>query len=258
MPASALSVAAKSTVPSESTVGQAIDAIPKIDRNVGDWERILSTGLGAFLAVRGIAGRGINPIALSTSALLLYRGLSGNCPLTQAIHNLRSGRRSAASVIPARKGVRIEEAITVRRPASDLYNAWRDLSRLPRFMSHLIEVREDTPTRSHWVARGPFDMKIEWYAEIINDTRDQVIAWRSLPRSDIDTAGSVHFRTLPQGIGTEVRVNLKYDAPAGRLGNAIASLLGQDPRQQIKEDLQRFKRLMETGEFAKKSFQRNR
>jgi uncharacterized membrane protein len=255
MPTSALNVAAKSAIPRKSTIGKTMESMPKIDRNVGDLERLFSTGLGGFFAVRGIAGRGINPLALCASAFLLYRGLSGNCPLTQAIANRRSGRRRAASIIPARQGIRVEDAVTIRRPANVLYDAWRDLSRLPRFMNHLVEVREDAPTRSHWVARGPLGLKIEWDAEIFNDTRDQVIAWRSLPRSDIDTAGSVHFRTLPQGVGTEVRVNLKYDAPAGKLGTAIGSLLGHDPRRQIHEDLQRFKRLMEGGEIAKKTFQ---
>lgn len=256
MPASALNLAAKSSIPQDSTIGKAIDSLPAIDRNVGELERALSVTLGGFLLAVGTSKRGMNPLCLGASGLLLYRGLSGNCPVTQAIQHRRSDHRRSTSVIPARQGVRVEVVTSVRRPVGAVYDAWRDLSRLPRFMSHLVEVREDTSTRSHWVARGPLGIRIEWDAEIFKDIRGQVIAWRSLPRSDIDTAGSVHFRSLPNGIQTEVRVNLKYDAPAGRLGSTIASLLGQDPRRQIEEDLRQFKRIMEAGEIAKKTFHR--
>jgi len=93
-------------------------------------------------------------------------------------------------------------------------------------------------------------MSLEWDAEIINDEPDQMLSWRSLPGADVDTAGSVHFRELPAGRGTEVRVNLKYDPPAGKLGSLVARLFGESPQRQIEADLARFKSLLETGEIA--------
>jgi uncharacterized membrane protein len=114
-------------------------------------------------------------------------------------------------------------------------------------MTHLEQVREEG-TRSHWAARGPLGLRAEWDAEIITDHPNQVIAWRSLPNSDVDTAGSVHFTPAPGTRGTEVRVNLKYDPPAGQAGTLIAKLFGKEPGQQIREDLRRFKQLMEAGE----------
>ena len=45
-----------------------------------------------------------------------------------------------------------------------------------------------------------------------------------------------------------MRVVLKYDPPAGRIGATLARLLGQAPEQQIREDLRRFKQMMEAGE----------
>ena len=64
----------------------------------------------------------------------------------------------------------------------------------------------------------------------------------------VDTAGSVHFSPVPGGRGTEVRVELKYDPPAGKVGAAAARWLGESPEQQIENDLNEFKRLMEAGE----------
>jgi len=113
-------------------------------------------------------------------------------------------------------------------------------------MRHLQEVKVEGD-KSHWVARGPLGIVAEWDAEIINDKPGEMIAWRSLPDSDVDTAGSVRFRPLANGRETVVTVELKYDPPAGRVGDWVARLFGESPEQQIREDLRRFKQLMETG-----------
>jgi uncharacterized membrane protein len=112
-----------------------------------------------------------------------------------------------------------------------------------------VDVDTTTDGRSHWIARGPLGLKVEWDAEIISDEPNRLIAWKSLDGSDVDTAGSVHFRELPGG-ATQMRIVLKYDPPAGKLGTAIASLIGQDPGQQIRQDMARFKELMETGQLS--------
>src|SRR5262249_56215779 len=98
------------------------------------------------------------------------------------------------------------------------------------------------------VARGPLGMKAEWDAKAYNENPDQMTAWRSLEGADVDNTGSVQFRRAPGGRGTEVRVIMKYDPPAGKAGATIAKLLGEDPEGLIREDLRRFKQLMEPGE----------
>jgi uncharacterized membrane protein len=97
------------------------------------------------------------------------------------------------------------------------------------------------------VAKGPLGMRVEWDAELYNDNPNEMIAWRSLPGSDVATTGSVHFRSAPGGRGTEIRVILKYDPPAGKLGAAAAKLFGEEPEQQIRDDLGRLKQLLEAG-----------
>jgi uncharacterized membrane protein len=94
-------------------------------------------------------------------------------------------------------------------------------------------------------------MSVQWDAEIVTDTPNRVISWRSLPGSDVDTAGSVHFNMAPAGRGTEIRVSLKYDPPAGKLGTFIARLFGENPEQQIRDDLARFKQIIEAGEIPR-------
>ena len=72
---------------------------------------------------------------------------------------------------------------------------------------------------------------------------------RTLDGSEVVSAGSVRFKPAMGGRGTEVRVRLQYDPPGGKLGSTIAWMFGEEPSQTIREDLRRFKRLMETGEI---------
>ncbi|MGH8057376.1 MAG: SRPBCC family protein, partial [Candidatus Entotheonellia bacterium] len=117
-------------------------------------------------------------------------------------------------------------------------------------MQHLKAVTKLSDTRSHWVAKGPAGTSVEWDAEIINDQANEWIAWRSLPNADVDHAGSVHFRRAPGGRGTEVKVEMEYRPPAGRVGAAIASLFGTEPSQQMEQDLHHLKQWIEAGEIA--------
>ena len=60
----------------------------------------------------------------------------------------------------------------------------------------------------------------------------------------------IRFEPATGGRGTTVRVSLKYDPPGGALGALVARLFGENPDQQIDEDLRRFKQLIESGETA--------
>jgi uncharacterized membrane protein len=130
----------------------------------------------------------------------------------------------------------------------EVYHFWRQLENLPRFMDHLESVTVLDENRSHWVAKAPAGTKVEWDATIHNEIEDELLAWRSLPGADVDNAGSVHF--TPRGQSTVVRVVLSYDPPAGRVGAAVAKLLGEEPGTQVEDDLRRLKQVMEAGEAA--------
>lgn len=147
------------------------------------------------------------------------------------------------------RGVRVEESVTINRPVTEVYRFWRNFENLPRFMEHLESVAAREAGISHWVARGPAGMNVEWDARIINEVDNKVIGWQSLEGSTISTAGSVNFDETDRG--TRVTVHLQYNPPAGKLGAAVAWLFGEEPSMQIREDLQRFKQLIETGTIAR-------
>ena len=141
-------------------------------------------------------------------------------------------------------------AITINRPPDAVYRFWRQLENLPRFMSHLESVHVSGETQSHWVARAPIGGTVEWDAEITLDRPGEVIAWRSLPGADVEHSGSVHFERAPGDRGTEVKVAMVYNPPGGLVGIGFAKLSGEEPGEQIKGDLRRFKQVMEAGEVV--------
>jgi uncharacterized membrane protein len=147
--------------------------------------------------------------------------------------------------------MKLTSTTTVLQSPAEVYAVWRDLSRLPTFMVHLDEVRETGPGRSHWRASAPFGQTVEWDAETTVDEAGGGIAWRSVGDADIQNSGEVLFVPAPGNRGTEVRVTLDYDVPAGALGRAVAKYFGEEPSQQLDDDLRRFKQVIETGEVVR-------
>lgn len=216
-------------------------------KNVGDGERWLSMLAGASLVVLGLSShRRGSMLATLLGGGLVYRGATGHCGLYSLLGMDRS-QRNSNTVVPARSGYRVEKSVLVNRPASELYAFWRDVENLPKVMSHVNSVEAVDRVRSHWSATGILGKAMEWDAEIFNDKENELIAWRSLPGGDIDTAGSVRFTKLPEGGGTEVSVELKYDAPLGKVGAWVATFAGANPDKLVDEDLRRFKAIMEAG-----------
>jgi uncharacterized membrane protein len=158
-----------------------------------------------------------------------------------------------AAVTRSRRKVEMDTTATttVGLPEQEVYEMWRHLDNLPKFMAHLEEVRLDGNGRSHWRAGAPFGRTVQWDAEITEDVPGQRIAWRSVGSADIYNEGSVQFVPAPGGRGTEVHVKLRYEMPGGKLGEAVARYFGEDPHQQLDDDLRRFKQVAETGEVVR-------
>jgi uncharacterized membrane protein len=213
--------------------------------NVGSSERIISLLGGGVLLAYGLSRGGVSGLGIGLiGAGLAYRGWTGRCHTYQAL-GISTADHNDQTSIPSGQGIKFEQSVLIQKPADELYRFWRKLDNLPRVMRHLVSVEDLGGNRSRWTAKGPAG-NVQWEAETITERPCELIGWRSLEGSTVDTAGSVHFRELPHGRGTEVRVVLSYNPPAGRLGHALAWLTGSDPGREIRDDLQNFKRFMET------------
>lgn len=202
-----------------------------------DQGRLISSAAGAALMILGLRKKGLMGVLLAgAGGYLAYRGATGNDPVMNAAG--LSGNANAA------KPIFVEHSVVIDRPADQVYAYWRQLENLPRIMSHLESVTVLDERRSRWVAKAPLGTHVEWEAEIVNDKPGERIGWHSLPGATVDNAGSVQFESLPNG-GTRIHVALSYRPPAGALGAAVAKLFGEEPSQQIADDLQNFKRTFE-------------
>ena len=238
--------------------------------NVGRIERWVSLAAGAALAGYALKRRTTaSGAAALAGAALMYRGATGHCDLYERLginhadgraHQFRGGEVNARGTgrtadrgsdtrykLRGSRGTHVVEAITIKKPVSEVYRYWRNFENLPQFMNHLESVAVREEGISHWVAKGPAGTTVEWDARIINEVDNKVIGWQSLEGSTIATAGSVHFDETDDG--TVVRVHLQYNPPAGKLGSAVAWMFGEEPGQTVREDLRRFKALLEAGEI---------
>jgi uncharacterized membrane protein len=226
------------------------DALVRSGQNIADAERWCSMAAGFGLAAYGLTRRqGSRWLLAGLGTMLVRRGMTGHCHTYEFLGiNTAGTGGDTRRALGGRAGINVDESVTINRPVEELYRFWRNLENLPRFMHHLKSVERVTDTLSRWRAAGPGGSEVEWSAEIINEVPNQVIGWRSIEGSDVVSAGSVNFDEAGAGRGSRVRVRLQYSPPGGKVGAAVAKLMGRDPATEIREDLRRFKQLIETGE----------
>jgi uncharacterized membrane protein len=204
---------------------------------VGQAAMVLSGAALVALAARQGRWKTIGAAALA-GAPLVYRGATGHWPVPQSI----AQKASDAMTSPP-----IEAAITIGKPAAELYAFWHRLENLPRIMKNVEQVVDLGDGRSHWTGKSALGLKAEWDAEIVDEQEGRRLSWRSLPGSQVYNAGTVWFDEAPNGRGVVVRVSMEL---GGGLGHLAGKTFHGTTLQQVKEDLKRLKALMETGEIA--------
>lgn len=161
-------------------------------------------------------------------------------------------RSSTKSKINPKSIIEVKTSVLIKRPKEELYSYWRNFENLPDFMSHLKTVSEIDEKRSLWVAEGPGGLgRIEWEAEITWEQEDRILAWRSLPDSEIENSGEVRFEPVGSK-KTIVETTISYRPPAGKAGGIAAQLLNPAFKKVVENDLKEFKNIMEKGVRTRK------
>ena len=219
--------------------------------NIDVGERWVSLVGGSLLLVFGISRGGrAGAVAAVGGAAMIYRAARGHSRLYESL-GLDQAPTHVARVtsLTSRRGITVRRTVAINKPVEEVYAFWRDFENLPRFMRHLESVTCDGARRSHWVARAPAGRKVTWDAEIVDERPNELIAWRSLEDADVRNAGTIAFERGSGGRGTTLRVSLTYAPPGGKFAAVIAKLFGEEPGQQVHDDLRRLKQLMEAGEL---------
>lgn len=209
--------------------------------SVGDTERWASIVGGSAMVLLGLRQRSLRGLLTAVAGgSLAYHGAKSEKSLPEKV----------GDAVGLNKSLIAERTVTIyNKSPEELYNYWHDFENLPHFMKHLQSVKVLDLRRSHWVATAPMGQTIEWDAEIVDDRPNELIAWASAEGAQVENAGFVRFKPAQGRQGTEVKVVLEYSVPGGAVTAAIAKLFGEEPEQQIGDELNRFKQLMETGEI---------
>ena len=204
----------------------------------------------------GRAGAALAPgaaLALVAAALVVGTSLLGSRRRRYQLERVRTYPDSAPTQTRRAVAGRLAvsgNAVRINRPRQELYAYWRDFANLPRFMENVLAVRPFGDGRSEWTIAAPAGASVTLLTEITEERDGALIAWRTLPDSEVEAEGRVSFRDPPGGGGTIVEATVAYRPPAGELGRWIARLFGREPKVQGRRELRRFKMLMETGEIA--------
>lgn len=213
------------------------------------WMQARIAGDALDLALLGKAMAGDRKERTTLALLAVIGAAAADVVATVRLRSSEEARELATPHEPIR-GISLHRSLTILRPVEEVYAFWRDFTNLPRFMRHLESVELLGDGLSRWKARAPAGLAASWDAEITEERPNELIAWRSLPGSIVQNAGVVRFRSAPGDRGTELHVRLTYDPPGGRITKALAMLFREEPGQQVKDDLRRFKSMMETGEVV--------
>ncbi|HIK07448.1 MAG TPA: SRPBCC family protein [Trichormus sp. M33_DOE_039] len=213
--------------------------------DVERWASLIGGGALVLMGLRQASLRGV--LTALAGGGLIYQGATK-----------RSTIQQAQEAIGLNKPIKVEKTVTINKSAEELYRYWHNFENLPTFMKHLKSVkvynekRESSghATRTHWIANAPLGNSVEWDADILEDRENEFISWASVEGADVENSGFVRFRPAPGNRGTEVKVVLEYNPPGGTLTAIFAKLFGEEPEQQIGDELRRFKMLMEAGEIA--------
>jgi uncharacterized membrane protein len=209
--------------------------------DLGQPERIASIVAGGLLLLFGLRNR--SPVRLLLGLIgvgLIFQGAAGR----NVVESVRTGQPLLAEP----NGLRVKKSVTVNRPQAELYEYWRNLDNLPRFMPHVRSVQRHGAGRSHWVLSGPRGTVLKFDAQITVERPNQMIGWQTLPGAVMHHRGYVKFLPAPGNRGTEVHVALEYEPPGGAAGKLLGSLLGPVTEQQIQDEIRNFKRIMEAGD----------
>jgi uncharacterized membrane protein len=226
--------------------------------NVDERERWISVLAGAGLIALGLGRTRMKGVFLTVGGALVLRGITGRSAVNQLLgrdHWLDDDEPefdSPVASVHRGEGLRVDRSVIIDRPTDELYRYWRNFENLPFILKHVEAVNLLDDYRSHWVVKGPAGKRFEWYAEIHNEKENELIAWRTVG-GEVKHAGTVLFTPAPGGRGTEVKVELRYEPPAGIVGATLAKLLGHDPADQVEEDLRRFKQVMEMPDVLSRS-----
>ena len=242
------SIRGVSGVENQLEVHQTAENVPSLQggtRRMQQFELMQENWSPTARTMMGITGTALTLYGLRREGFFrTIVGTIGLGVLTRSITNLPM--KQIAGVGAGRRAVDVQKTIHIAAPVEKVFSFWDNFQNFPKFMSNVREVQMKEDGKSHWVVAGPAGVPVEWDAVITERIPNQLIAWKTVPGSVVEHAGTVRFNSNPDG-STRVDIRMAYNPPAGAIGHVIASIFGADPKSEMDDDLDRMKTLIEAG-----------
>ena len=142
----------------------------------------------------------------------------------------------------------ITAAVNIDRPVAEVFDFYRDLRNLPRFLGDVLDVRKLEPTTYRWTIAGPLASRTHWVVRITSERPDLLLSYETVGASAWKTRWEVHFNSGPDPRQTVVREIMTM--PLGTLGRLGLALIGKFPAAEMQSNLRRLKQLLETGKVT--------
>jgi len=138
----------------------------------------------------------------------------------------------------ARRRVRLRTTVEIARPVQEVFSFCKDFENFPRIIGSLRSVIDYQDGRSHWQGYTPSGDIVEWDVVVTKYVPNSVIAWSSVPQSDVTTTGVLRFAATPAG-GTRLAIELTYVPADTGLSDALHAIATQPRQEQIRADIER-------------------
>jgi uncharacterized membrane protein len=220
------------------------------------WNRVIGDAVDLASLGKAMRSPGTNKTRLTaaTMAVLGVTALDILCSIALTSESSpAAGHDEGSFMLPDSKdgALPLLAVITVNKPVEEVYSFWKNPENFPRFMGQIESVRLSTGGRSHWKINAPAGLGVEWDAEVLTDTPNEMISWQSVGSAHVDNSATVRFRPAAGNRGTEVELEMDIKPKGGELGQRLAKFLMTIPKTQMMNDLRRFKQIMEVGEVVK-------
>jgi uncharacterized membrane protein len=223
--------------------------------NVGSRERAASFVMGGALLALGMGRSGTGKALLSVlGGSLLFRGLSGHCPVYQTLGADTSDaaqREHDASLTqgPELDAPEVQRSVTIGRPRAELFELWRRPETQTKIMAHFAQVSAGERGGLRIQIAAPLGKTLRLETVVVEERSGELVRWRSGPGADLPSEWSALFREAPGDFGTELTLQVRFEPPGGVVGSALSKLLGIAPRLLVERCLRNFKSLVESGEI---------
>lgn len=222
---------------------------PRSGTDVPRWGRAGSAVLGGALLTLGLRRRSVGGTAMAlVGGWLCYEAIGGQDRLSRALGSSTSAGRERHESEAAAGSPTVERSITVGKPADELSELARDPETVGRIVGRFADVESTDEDRHRWSVRGPLDRTFSWETRIVEEQSGERLRWEPVDGPAVFEEWSMDFGPAPGDRGTEVTLRVRFDPPGGTLAGRGIERLDVVPGTLVRETLDRFKSLAETGE----------